>query len=61
MVRVFQALAEERKLKRLVGVLSVESAKDYAPHPEDADYEAQRCSLGEKVCRRGADHAEAQR
>jgi PIN like domain len=38
MVRVFQALAEERKLKRLVGMLSVESAKDYAPHPGDPDY-----------------------
>jgi PIN like domain len=38
MVRVFQALAKERKLKRLAGALSVESAKDYAPKPGDPDY-----------------------
>jgi PIN like domain len=38
MVRVFQGLATERKLKGLAETLSVESARDYAPKPEDPDY-----------------------
>lgn len=38
MVRVFQAFASEKQLKKLTGDFDVTSAKEYTPKPGDADY-----------------------
>jgi hypothetical protein len=39
MVRTFEVLSKERQLRRTVGTqLSVQSAKDYAPRPNDLDH-----------------------
>jgi len=38
MVRVFQAFASERQLKKVTGEFEIKSSKDYAPKPGDADY-----------------------
>lgn len=39
MVRVFRLFHNERSLKHLVKGVEIESAKDYTPHPTDADFE----------------------
>lgn len=38
LVRVLQALANERQFRNLTGGLEVEKARDYAPSPSDCDY-----------------------
>lgn len=39
MVRVFQLLSAERKFKTFSGGLTVEHAKDFAPNPNDPDFD----------------------
>jgi hypothetical protein len=38
MVRTFQALAQEKRFKRMIGAGCVVSAKDYTPTVSDTDY-----------------------
>lgn len=38
MVRVFETFAKENQIRKLTGVLQVESAADHTPKPGDADY-----------------------
>lgn len=38
MIRVLTTLAKERQFQKLVGNVTLVSAKDYAPNPPDADY-----------------------
>ncbi len=38
LVKVFQTFANEKQLKKLVGNLTIESAKDYTPQKSDVDF-----------------------
>jgi len=38
MVRVFQTFANERQLQKFIGGFVIQSAADFTPKPDDADY-----------------------